>query len=41
MLDPLVEPKDSAPNLNAKDLAPCQIVSVGIEYGGFIIMDLS
>ena len=40
MLDPLVEPKHSAPNLYASDLAPCQTVSVGIEYGGFIIMDL-
>ena len=40
MLDPLVEPKPSAPNLYTNDLAPCQIVSVGVEYGGFIIMDL-
>ena len=40
MLYALVEPKYSAPNLYASDLAPCQIVSVGIEYGGFIIMDL-
>ena len=40
MLDPLVEPNHSAHNLYASDLAPCQIVSVGIEYGGFIIMDL-
>ena len=40
MLDPLVEPKQSAPTLYASDLAPCQIVSLGIEYCGFIIMDL-
>ena len=40
MLDPLVEPKHSAPNLYASDLAPCQLVSMGIENGGFIIMAL-
>ena len=40
ILDRLVEPKHSASYSYASDLAPCQIVSVGIEYGGFIIMDL-
>ena len=40
MLDPLEEPKHSAPNLYASDLAPCEIVSMGIEYGSFITMDL-
>ena len=40
MLDRLVEPKYSASYLYASDLAPYQIISVGIEYGGFIIMDL-
>ena len=41
MLDPLEEPKHSAPtDLYASDLAPCQIVSMGIEYGSFITMDL-
>ena len=40
MLDPLEEPKHSAPNLYASDLAPCHIVSTGIEYGNFITMHL-
>ena len=40
MVAPLEDPKHSAPNLYASDLAPCQIVSTGIEYGSFIIMDL-
>ena len=40
MLAPLEEPKHSAPNLYASDLAPCQIVSMGIEYGSFITMGL-
>ena len=40
MLDPLEEPKHNAPNLYASDLAPCQIVSMGIECGSFITMDL-
>ena len=40
MLDPLEEPKHSAPVLYASDLAPRQIVSMGIEYGSFITMDL-
>ena len=40
MLDPLEELNHSAPNLYAIDLAPCQIVSMGIEYGSFITMDL-
>ena len=31
MLDTLVEPKRSAPNLYASDSAPCQIVSEGID----------
>ena len=30
MLDPSSEPEHSAPNLYASDLAPCQIVSMGI-----------
>ena len=34
MLDPLEEPKHSAPNLYASDLAPCQIVSMGNSYHG-------
>ena len=41
MLNRLVEPKLSASYSYASDLAPCQIVSVGIEYGGSIKMDLS
>ena len=41
MIDHLVEAKHSAANLYAEDTAPYQIVSVGIEYDGFIIMDLS
>ena len=40
MLDPLVEPKHSAPNIYAYDLAPYQIVSMGIEYGSSITMHL-
>ena len=40
MLDPLDEPKHSARNLYANDLAPCQIVSMGMEYDSFITMDL-
>ena len=40
MLDCLVEPKHSASYSYASDLAPCQIVSVEIEYGSFIMMDL-
>ena len=41
MLDPLEEPKHSAAlNLYASDLAPCQIVSMGIECGSVITMDL-
>ena len=40
MVGPLEEPKRSAPNPYANDLAPCQIVSMGIEYGSFITMDL-
>ena len=40
MLDPLDESKHSAPNLYASDLAPCHIVSMGIEYDSFITMDL-
>ena len=41
LLDPLEEPKRSAPtDLYASDLAPCQIVSMGIEYGSSITMDL-
>ena len=40
MLDPLEEPKHSAPNLYVSDLAPCQIVSMGNEYGSFITMGL-
>ena len=39
MLDPLVEPEHSAPNIYASDLAPCQIVSMGDEYDSFITMD--
>ena len=39
MLDPLVEPNHSAHNLYGSDLAPCQTVYVGIEYGGSIMMD--
>ena len=38
MLDPLEEPKHSAPNLYASAIAPCQIVSMGMEYGSFIAM---
>ena len=38
MLDRLLEPKHCGHNLYANDLAPCQIVSVGIEGGPFIIM---
>ena len=41
MPDRLVEPKLSASYSYASDLAPCQIFSMGIEYGGFITMDLS
>ena len=40
MLDRLVEPKHSASYSYASDLAPCQIESVGIDCGSFIIMDL-
>ena len=40
MLDTLEEPKHSDPNLYASDLAPCQIVSKGIENGSFTTMDL-
>ena len=40
MLYPLEELKHSASNLYASDLAPCRIVSMGIEYGSFITMDL-
>ena len=40
MLDRVVEPKYFAPYLYASDFAPCQIVSVGIEYGGSIIIGL-
>ena len=40
MLGRLVEPKHTAPNLYASDFAPCQIVSMGIEFDGFIIMDV-
>ena len=39
-LDPLEEPKHYAPYLYASDLAPCQIVSMGIEYCSFITMGL-
>ena len=35
-----LETKRSALNLYASDLAPCQIVSMGIEYGSFITMAL-
>ena len=38
MLDPLEKPKHSAPNLYASDIAPCQTVSMGMEYGSFITM---
>ena len=40
MLGRSVEVKYSAPHIYVSDLAPCQIVSMGIEYGGFITMDL-
>ena len=41
MLDPLEEPRRSAhTDLYASDLAPCQIVSMGIEYGSFVTLDL-
>ena len=43
ILDSLEEPKHSAPNLYASDfsdLAPCQIFSMGIEYGSFTRMGL-
>ena len=40
ILDRLVEPKHSASYSYASDLAACQIVSVRIEYDGFIIIDL-
>ena len=43
MLDPLdmlEEPKHSATNQYASDLAQCQIVSMGIEHDSFITMDL-
>ena len=38
ILDRLVEPKHSVSDSYASDLVPCQIVSVGIEYGGLIII---
>ena len=41
MLDSLVEAKHAAANLYARDIAPYQMVSVGIEYDGSIIMGLS
>ena len=40
MLNPLKMPKHSAPNLYANDLARRQIVSLEIEYGSLITMDL-
>ena len=40
IVGPLEEPKHSAPNLYASDLAPCQIIYMGIEYGSFITKDL-
>ena len=40
-----MEPKYSAPNLYASDVAPCQIVSMGIkwrlQYNGFGLINLS